>query len=984
LNCKAVCLPSLKQLDDLAAHELLPLADRLEFGTELSFVGPTLSAPVARLLAACVGNQRVVCCSWGLPNLVSLEPESLAVLVSLSTDKSEPEDGWDIFVRFNGIKEMSVECARVLLSGHLPSFAFPYLASVTRELATAIAVNARWVEFGSQTTYELGALGILFTGKCSLRIEADQLAPFLGDLSFQANKTSNGSTLVLEVHELDIEAARFLTGSSFNVIRFTKLKTLSDEAAEMLATIAGKVYLDFPSLLSLSASGGHVRLAERLDSYRYRFQQAAPQVLECIAKTESSILMLDLTHLCEAGARQLAMYPGLLYLQELKSIDQLTAVALSRKTGKGIFLGMDQLEECTAEIFKQSNTTVTFTKLRTFTSWVRNYIMGEPHLKRLNFDWSHLESMHAYAPTILSEHGLPQLKHLSFTNEDQELTEFSFRSSHEKSPDIRSLNFSSCTSLRSVALHVLPVSKEQEQSISIQISDCTALETIKIIVSGRDNSCLILNGLPNCRKVEISLPDQENLHLLGDLANLEHLTVTGGPRLNSLAGIGQLSKLDSLVLVDCPKLESLAGVEALRSLRSLELRNCPQVKSLDPLLVLASFRQFVLCGRTSIPSLGPLTQLAVKPLIELDDVGVAVPPVLLGGLDVAASHAIHQVGDAVIECGTCGGRSFKGEFGGRYEQLSYKEVSYSKPLMTVLKRPGKKHEFQWLSQKLADVVLSEDVDIEDLSIQEGIDTRFSGYHGPAVRCTSCEQILDPMQIGLGVHDKHDWFSVISSDHRLSYSDDWKAVHGVLEHGVSTHFLRERGLRLPNKRLDLKRCPICADGSLDVRVSRDIAQESSGKCYVEVSIVNGQYRLLPTYFEILDRNVTSENQWSWLPDEFMSTFVFHLVCSDGCFEIPLIKAEDGLYEALGALALYEALQPNPDIERVALWMRLISGHCESLDVQISQAAIRLDQWDCETDEFKALLDRRSCDDGEENKMAMEVMRRAADLLKSGQI
>ena len=350
LNCKAVCLPSLKQLDDEAAHALLPLADRLEFDEVLSFVGPTLSVPVARLLAACVGSQRVLCCEWSLPNLLSLEPEPLAVFVSLSTDKSNPRDSWDIFVRFDTIKELSVECAQILLSGRLPSFSFPHLANVTRELATAIAGNNRWFEFGPRTTFESGALEILLTGKCSLRIESGRLPPFLGNPRIQVNDACYESTLVLEILELDIETARSLTCTSFNIIRFDRLLVLSDEVAAVLATVDARTTLEFRSLLSLSHCPGHVRLAERLDSYHYRFQQAAPQVLECIAKTESSILMLDLTHLCEAGARQLAMYPGLLYLQDLKSIDQLTAVALSRKTGKGIYIGMEYLEDSIAEI----------------------------------------------------------------------------------------------------------------------------------------------------------------------------------------------------------------------------------------------------------------------------------------------------------------------------------------------------------------------------------------------------------------------------------------------------------------------------------------------------------------------------------------------------------------------------------------------------------------------------------------------------------
>lgn len=117
-------------------------------------------------------------------------------------------------------------------------------------------------------------------------------------------------------------------------------------------------------------------------------------------------------------------------------------------------------------------------------------------------------------------------------------------------------------------------------------------------------------------------PDLESLSGLGNLRDLEMLTIVGARRLHEIDEIRELSaSLRELKFEQCPRIEAIDVVESLVGLRFLGISESGDIASLAPIGSLEQLETFYAWGTTRIldGDLSPLTQLPLLREIRMRD-----------------------------------------------------------------------------------------------------------------------------------------------------------------------------------------------------------------------------------------------------------------------------------------------------------------------------------------------------------------------------
>ncbi len=111
------------------------------------------------------------------------------------------------------------------------------------------------------------------------------------------------------------------------------------------------------------------------------------------------------------------------------------------------------------------------------------------------------------------------------------------------------------------------------------------------------------------RCLNVGNPPDSDLRRFADLSRLTSLTVGGGRRLRTTAGIERVTGLEILRLWQQSSLECLDGIGQLSRLRELDIETCKRLTDIDELRDLRRLRKLKLANCSEIRSLAPLFDL---------------------------------------------------------------------------------------------------------------------------------------------------------------------------------------------------------------------------------------------------------------------------------------------------------------------------------------------------------------------------------------
>jgi formylglycine-generating enzyme required for sulfatase activity len=471
-------------------------------------------------------------------------------------------------------------------------------------------------------------------------------------------------------------------------------------------------------------------------------------------------------------------------------------------------------------------------------------------------------------------------------------------------------------------------SPRPEPPLAIRLVDCAAVESITLFTERHCAKGLEFRGLPNCKQVQISTPDLEDLRSLVELGSVESLVVQNCPRLRSLDGIASLTRLTSLTLANCPELASVAGVEALARLSQLSLNDCGKLASLDALAAMPELAYIELQGATSIKSLhGYHSRDGVSFFIESE--GVGVPPSLVKTyFDNDGANCLGHFEKAIIECASCGGTKFRGGCHGWYERVHFAEVERCGALAGDDLVSSSKRQLAALEAELRSDGL------EGVEGARGQDL-FPVLHAD-VTCVTCKAILDPASIGARPEMDGNWSEVGKE----------RSIKGIAqpkpEIRLEFDVARPEGEHVGH---EAGKCPICCEAVLQIAVNGVARSESGGKFSGHVEIDRDTWSDLPECFHIDESNEKADGAWRWARAPRAASGG-HVTCERGCFRAFVAAPEQVPAVLLAVLAAFETNQTAPDVARLATWFRGLGSDADSPASLVKAAVAHLEALDPE--------------------------------------